>query len=186
MIHICHLQFHALLFSLRATTSSWFTCAAKEEPFTPHKEDKTSKHCEDIQLLSVSPDGRPSIDLLQQLGCVRHPVNGDGNCLYYSIAHQASLIGPDCHGDNSIASQLRILALICIQKYPGVCLEDGMTLQQWEQKKLQILHQGEWGGALEVRLLAIGLSREIIVVTGSRNKFMFARRFPFFHLLFPR
>jgi len=66
-----------------------------------------------------------------------------------------------------------------MQKYPVVRLEDGMTLQQWEQKKLQILHQGEWGGDLEVWLLAIGLSREIIVVTGSRNKFMFAGQFPF-------
>ena len=64
-----------------------FTCAAKEEPLTPHKEDKTSEHCEGIQLLSVLPDGRPSINLLQQLSCVRHPVNDDGNCLYDSIAH---------------------------------------------------------------------------------------------------
>ena len=156
-----------------------FTCAAKEEPLTPHQENKTSEQCEDIQLLSISPDSRPSIDLFQQLGCVRHPVNGDGNCLYYSIAHQAGLIEPDCHGDTSIVIQLRTVALICMQKYPGVRLEDGMTPQQWEQKKLRILHQGEWGGDLEVRLLAIGLSREIIVVTGSRNTFTFARRFPF-------
>ena len=165
--------------SPHATASSVFTCAAKEEPLTPHQENKASEHCEDIQLLSISPDSRPSIDLFQQLGCVRHPVNGDGNCLYNSIAHQAGLIEPDCHGDTSIAIQLRTLALICMQKYPGVRLEDGTTPQQWEQKKLRILHQGEWGGDLEVRLLAIGLSREIIAVTGSRNTFTFARRFPF-------
>jgi len=96
------------------------------------------------------------------------------------------LIGPDCHGDNSITSQLRTLALICTQKYPGVRLEDGTKLQQWEQKKLQIFHQGGWGGDLEVQLLAIGLSREIIVITGSRNKFTFARRFPFHPPLIPK
>ena len=34
---------------------------------------------EDVQLLSVSSVNTPSIDL-QQLGCVRHTVDGDGNC----------------------------------------------------------------------------------------------------------
>jgi len=34
------------------------------------------------------------------------------------------------------------------------------------------------GDDLEVWLLEIGLSREIIVITGSQNKFTFARRFP--------
>jgi len=56
--------------SPHATTSSLFTCVAKEEPLTPHKEDKTPEHFEDIQLLSVSPDSRPRVNLLQQLGCV--------------------------------------------------------------------------------------------------------------------
>jgi len=128
--------------SPHATTSSLFTCAAKEEPLNPHKEEKTSEHCEeellpphkenktsghceDIKLLSVSPDGRPSVNLLQQLGCVHHPVNGNGNCLYYSIAHQAGLIGPDCHGDKSITSQLRTLALIFYAKIPW------FTLRRW-------------------------------------------------------
>ena len=143
--------------SPRVASSSVTTCVSKED-----------------QLLSVSPTNRPSICLLQQLGCIRHPVNGDDNCLYYLVAHQSSLIGQDCHGDHSIANQLRTLALICMQKYPDVCLEDGMTPHQWEEKKLQILCHGEWGGDLEVRLLAIGLSREIIVITSSMNKSTFA------------
>ena len=131
---------------------------------------------EDIQLLSVSAVNRPSIGL-QQLGCVRHTVDGDGNCLFYAIAHQAGLIEQGCHGDHSVADQLRTLALICMQKYPDVRVEDGMTLCQWEQKKLHIVQCAQWGGDLEICLLAIGIQREI-VITASGNDFTSARRFP--------
>ena len=41
--------------------------------------------------VKISAVDKPSIDL-QQLGCVRHTVDGDGNCLCYAIAHQACLI----------------------------------------------------------------------------------------------
>ena len=85
-----------------------------------------------------------SIDL-QQLGCVRHTIDGDGNCLFCAIAHQAGLIEQGCHGDHSVADQLRTLALICMQKHPDVRVEDGMTLCQWEQKKLHIVQHAQWG-----------------------------------------
>ena len=81
--------------------------------------------------MSVSTVNRPSIDL-QQLDCVHHTVDGDGNCLFYAIAHQAGLIEQGCHGDPSVADQLRTLALICMQKYPDVRIEDGLTLCQRE------------------------------------------------------
>ena len=106
--------------------------------------DKAQEEGEDVQLLSVSAVNRPSI-ALQQLGCVRHTVDGDGNCLFYAIAHQAGLIEQGCHGDRSVADQLRTLALICMQKYPDVRVEDGITLCQWEQKKLHIVQHTQWG-----------------------------------------
>lgn len=52
-----------------------------------------------------------------------------------------------------------------------------MSLHQWEQKKLCILQPSEWGGDLEARLLAIGIGREIVVITGSGETYTFARRF---------
>jgi len=46
---------------------------------TLQEEDKDQD--DDVQLLSECTVTRPSIDL-QQLGCVRHNVDGDGNCLF--------------------------------------------------------------------------------------------------------
>ena len=98
--------------------------------------------------------------------------------MYYAVAHQAGYTEHSSHGDNFIGKQLRMLALTVIQKYPGVRTEDGLSSQhQWEQKKLCILQPSEWGGDLEVRLLAIGIGREIVVITGSGDSYTCARRF---------
>lgn len=132
---------------------------------------------EEVQLLSVSSVSRPSIRL-EQLGCVHHTVNGDGNCLFYAIAHQAGFIGQDCRGDLFVADQLRTLALISMQKYPEIHVEEGMTVHQWDQKKLQIVQSAHWGGDLEIHLLAIGIQRDILVICGSGNRFTSSRRFP--------
>ena len=55
-----------------------------------------------------------------------------------------------------------------------------------ERKKLHILDQNEWGGDLEVRLLAIGISKEIVVITGFGDTFTSARRFPCHPLPVPK
>ncbi|XP_065901931.1 uncharacterized protein [Dysidea avara] len=141
------------------------------------KEEKMNDAGSDVQLLSVCEVSRPSIDL-QQLDCVRHNVDGDGNCLFYAIAHQMGLIGQNCHGDHYVADQLRTLALACMQKFPDVRLEDGMTVCQWKQKKLHIIQNAQWGGDLEIRLLAIALERDVVVISGLQNTFTSARRFP--------
>jgi len=82
--------------------------------------------CKDVQICCT--------DLLQQLKCRRHRINGDGNCLYYVVAHQAGYIEHSSHGDTFIGSQLRMLALNSMQRYPGVCVEEGISQHQWEQK----------------------------------------------------
>ena len=65
-----------------------------------------------------------------------------------------------------------------MSKYPSVRLEDGLSNLQWIQKKLDILKPNMWGGDLEVRLLAIGLQRDIVVVTAATNGSTFARQYP--------
>ena len=153
------------------------------------KEKDTSIHTEtlpfiqnhdnsDCTILCVS-EAKPSPppNVLQKLHVQRHAVNGDGNCLYHAIAHQAGFIGCDCRGDNEVSQQLRILALNCMQQYPAVRQEDGISVLQWEKKKMEILQQSEWGGDLEVRLLAIAVGRDVVVITGS-NDFKYARKFP--------
>ena len=74
------------------------------------------------------------ISLLQQLQCAQHKVISEGNCLYYAVAHQAGFIARTCHGDASISQQLRMLALLCMNKYPDVRLEDGISLSVGAQK----------------------------------------------------
>lgn len=41
-----------------------------------------------------------------------------------------------------------------------------------------ILQSTEWGGDLEVHLLAIAIARQIVVITGSGDNFTSAQKFP--------
>ena len=63
-------------------------------------------------------------------------------------------------------------------KQPAVRVEDGLTAVQWLQKKMTILQPSEWGGDLELRLLAIGIQRDIAVVTLDSFDSCYVRRFP--------
>ena len=49
--------------------------------------------------------------------------------------------------------------------HPAVHPENGLSTTQWLQIKQTILDHAEWGGDLEMRLLAIGLKRDIVVIT---------------------
>ena len=58
-------------------------------------------------------------------------------------------------------------------KHPGVIEEeDGLSLVQWLQKTVLVTDPSSWGGDLELRLLAIGLSRDIVVITVAENDYM--------------
>ena len=64
-------------------------------------------------------------------------------------------------------------------KYPDLHAEDGLTITQWLQKKIVVLDPAEWGGDLKLRLLAIRLKRDIVVITASDGcNYCYARRFP--------
>lgn len=103
--------------------------------------------CKDIEILCISMVSRPisCTSLLQKLNCKRHSIDGDGNCLYYAVAHQAGYIGRFSHGYTFVGQHLRTLALVCMQKYPEVRIEEGILQHQWEHKKLHTLDQNEWG-----------------------------------------
>ena len=139
-------------------------------------KDHDSNDCKIVCVPEASKPSPPP-NVLQKLCLRRHTVNGDGNCLYHAIAHQAGFIDRDCHGDTVIANQLRVMALNCMHQYPAVRQEDGIGVIQWERKKMKILQPNEWGGDLEVRLLAIAIGLHVIVITGSCD-FKYARKFP--------
>ena len=56
--------------------------------------------------------------------------------------------------------------------------EDGLTKVQWLQKKMTVLDPSEWDGDLELCLPAIGIKRDIVVITVSNNCGYYARKFP--------
>jgi len=64
-----------------------------------------------------------------------------------------------------VAKQLRVMALNCMNQYPVICLEDGISAIQWEKKKIKILQPNELGSDLEVHLLTIAIGQDVIVIT---------------------
>ena len=54
-----------------------------------------------------------------------------------------------------------------MDKYPDVRLEDGLSLVQWEKQRQDIQRPANWGSDLDIRLMAIYLGKDIIVLTGN-------------------
>jgi len=153
--------------------------STKQLPSNDSEKFQRRVDSEDISIVCVSKVNNPlpSFNALEKLHYIQHKVYGDGDCLYYAITHQAGFIKPSSHGDPLVAKQLRILASQCMLEYPDVHLEDGATKFRWETRKTGIL-QSEWGGDLEIRLLAIAIGRQIVIINGSGNTFTSAWRFP--------
>jgi len=61
-------------------------------------------------------------------------------------------------------------------KYPHIRMEDELSVIQWLEKRQTILDPSEWGGDLELCLLAIGLKQDIAVITSMKS--IYARRYP--------
>ena len=134
---------------------------------------------DELEIISISKhDSFPLRTILHNLKSKKHSVYGDGSCLYHAIAHQAGFIDVNSKGCKIISGQLRRMVLKVMSEYPAVRLEDGLSSAQWLERQQVILNAGEWGGDLEVRLLAIGLKRDILVLTSTRDDASYARRFP--------
>ena len=105
--------------------------------------------------------------VMKHLGLRRHAVRGDGSCMHHAVAHQAGLIEATGHGDVSVSAQLRQLAVVAMRQHPGIREEDGLNLAQWQAKEALIQYPAHWGGDLELRVLALGLGKGIIVLSGG-------------------
>ena len=116
--------------------------------------------------------------VLKDLNVKCHSVSRDGSCLYHAIAHQVGLINKNSRGDRNISRSLRQLTQSMMINHPEVRAEDGLTKVQWLQKKMTILDPSEWGGHLELCLLAVGIKRDIVVITVSDNRGCYVRTFP--------
>ena len=62
--------------------------------------------------------------------------------------------------------------------YPAIQLECSLSDQDWQAKQQHVLTTSEWGGDIELRLMAIGLKKDILVITDSSVGNAFARKFP--------
>ena len=63
-------------------------------------------------------------------------------------------------------------------KHPDVQKKSGLIVIEWLQKRQDIVKTNIWGGDTELRLLAIGLQRDTVVITAHANQSCtFARRF---------
>ena len=135
--------------------------------------EKATDSYEDIELVAVF--SKPSTcwqslqTLLDHLMLKRHSVTGDGSCLYHAVAHQAGLITASSTGNEEISRHLRRLVLLTMLNYPAVRLEAIMSQEEWLQKQKEIVIPTNWGGDLDVRLMAIGLKKNITVITDSES-----------------
>ena len=148
---------------------------------SPCQKAKQSTDCDDVQF--VVAYSKPSLvqtckSLLLHLKLKKHCVKGDGNCLYHAVAHQARLIPSSSSGDELVCRHLRQLTLLTMLNYPAVQSEGFIPQGEWMEKQQTILRDSEWGGDLEIRLMAIGLKKEIIVITDSAVGNAFARQYP--------
>ena len=79
---------------------------------------------------TVTPEAKKNIsvqDVLQTLGLERHPVQGDGSCLYHAMSHQVGFLLPAhlSRGDKEVSGQLHHLAVAMMTKHPHVLLAEG-------------------------------------------------------------
>ena len=135
----------------------------------------------DVQLVTAyaKPSKYKTIQsVLKHLHLKRHVVKGDGSCLYHAIAHQAGLITSSSTGDEVVSNHLRRLTLLAMLNYPAIQLECSLSDKDWKAKQQQVLTTSEWGGDIELRLMAVGLKRDILVITDSSVGSVFARKFP--------
>lgn len=63
--------------------------------------------------------------------------------------------------------------------YPTIQSEGSLSPADWMNKQQRVLQDNEWGGDLEIRLIAIGLKKEVIVITDSTFGNVFARKYPY-------
>lgn len=157
-------------------------CSDKKRFKTDNTQSSHDQEDSDVQLVATyaKPSKYKTIQsVLKHLQLKRHAVKGDGSCLYHAIAHQAGLITSSSTGDEVVSNHLRRLTLLTMLNYPAIQVECSLSDQDWQAKQQQVLATSQWGGDIELRLMAVGLKRDILVITDSRVGNVFARIFPY-------
>ena len=147
--------------STRATASCIGECNPRATSTANSDEDAV------IFVKDVPAQSQSWSQVMKRLQLRWHVVRGDGSCMYHAVAHHAGLIVVTGHGDVSVHAQLRQLAVVAMRQHPGVREEDGLSLAQWQAKEALIQCPAHWGGDLELCVLAIGLGKDIIVLSGE-------------------
>jgi len=94
-------------------------------------EPCTTKGCNDIVLQTGVSHKHRTIPLhvvLKNLNFARHSVNGDGSCLYHSVAQQAGFITKTSCGDKVVSNHLRQVVYKMMNEHPCVRLEEGLSV----------------------------------------------------------
>jgi len=151
---------------------------------TKHERiDVESSDCHDLQFVAayskLSPAFQTMKSILLHLKLQKHAVRADGNCLYHAIVHQAGLIPSSSDGDEAVSRHLRHLAFLTMLNYPTIQSEGSLSQEDWMNKQQRVLQNYEWGGDLEIRLMAIGLKKEVTVITDSAVGNSFAQKYPY-------
>ena len=151
---------------------------------TKHERiDVESSDCHDLQFVAAYSKSSPAFQtmksILLHLKLQKHAVRGDGNCLYHDIAHQAGLIPSSIDGDEEVCRHLRHLAFLTMLNYPTIQSEGSLSQADWMNKQQRVLQNNKWGGDLEIRLMAIGLKKEVTVITDSTVGNAFAWKYPY-------
>ena len=130
----------------------------------------TTSDYDDIEITSATKSDLLTMrSVLQQLNVNKHSVTGDGSCLYHAIAHQAGFINRSSTGETIVSESFKTNSF----------QDDGRTsccsLGRWPvnstvaTKETKTLNPYQWDGDLEVQLLAIGLKRDIVVLTVTQD-----------------
>lgn len=65
-----------------------------------------------------------------------------------------------------------------MDRHPGLQRIENLSPVAWAERRQLILRPSSWGAALELRLLALGLAHDIVVLTGGSSAIAGARIFP--------
>ena len=158
------------------------TCSDSKAVKMDNTHSSNDQNDPDVQLVTAyaKPTKYKTMQsVLKYLQLKRHVVKGDGNCLYHATAHQAGLIASSSTGDEAVNNHLRRLTLLTMLNYHVIQLESSLSNQDWQAKQQQVLTTSEWGGDIEFQLMAVGLKKDILVITDSSVGNVFARKFPY-------
>jgi OTU domain-containing protein 6 len=100
-----------------------------------------------------------------------HDISSDGNCLYRAISHQLQQHQDTTTTTTMTFTKVRSLCADMLLQhrddYEPFCEYHNDKVTSYEEYVEQVRHSSEWGGQLELRALAQGLQRTIVVYSAD-------------------